>query len=549
MTGLLGTALSGLMASQSALNTTSNNIANANTVGYSRQSVELSPNPAVFTGGDFVGQGVSVAGVSRSYDQFITNQLTSTTSAYAQSNTLSTLATGMDNLIAGQSTGLSPVLTAFSNAVTGVANDPTSIPARQVMLAAAGSVTQQLNTLSAQFGAMRNQANNQMQSSVDNINAYAAGIANLNNQIVAISNGAPAGQSPNELMDQRDALVAKIAGQVSVSTIPQKDGSISVFIGNGQSLVSGTSVSTLSLAGSNADPSHKNILLGGQDISSQITGGELSGALGFRDKILDPAQQQLGLVAVGFAEQVNTAHTAGYDLNGNAGTAMFSTGTPAVIPNAANTGSISAAYDPSTLGQLTASDYQLSYDGANFSLKRLSDNTVTTYPGPPPTTITGPGFDISTGATVAANDSFLIRPTFNAAQNISTSITDPSLIAAAGTSGGPGLPNTGDNTAALNMANLGSQPVLSGGKATFNDAYNQLVSNVGSLTQAATTNSSALQAAVNQATAAQQSLSGVNLDEEAANMVKYQQSYQAAAKAIAMASTLFDSLIGAVRAG
>jgi flagellar hook-associated protein 1 len=549
MAGLLGTALSGLMASQSALNTTSNNIANANTVGYSRQSVELSANPALFTGGGYVGQGVSVATVSRSYNQFITNQLTSSTSAYAQSNTLSSLASGVDNLIAGQSTGLSPVLTAFSNAVTGVANDPTSIPARQAMLSAAGSVTQQLNTLSTQFGNMRTQANNQMQTSVDNINSYASGIANLNSQIVAATNGAPAGQSPNDLLDQRDALVAKIAEQVSVSTIPQKDGSISVFIGKGQSLVSGTSVSTLSLAGSSADLSHKNILLGGQDITSQITGGELSGALGFRDKILDPAQQQLGLVAVGFAEQVNTAQTAGYDLNGNAGTALFSTGTPAVIPNAANTGTISATYNPSTLGQLTASDYQLSYDGANFSLKRLSDNTVTTYPGPPPTTITGPGFDISTGATVAANDSFLIRPAFNAAQNISTSITDPSLIAAAGTSGGPGSPNTGDNTAALNMANLGSQPVLSGGKATFNDAYNQLVSNVGSLTQAATTNSSALQAAVNQATAAQQSLSGVNLDEEAANMVNYQQSYQAAAKAIAIASTLFDSLIGAVRAG
>lgn len=549
MTGLLGTALSGLMASQSALNTASNNIANVNTVGYSRQSVELSAKPAQFTGSGYVGQGVNIATVSRSYNQFITNQLTSSTSAYAQSNTLSTLASGVDNLIAGQSTGLSPVLTAFSNAVTGVANDPTSLPARQAMLSAAGSVTQQLNTMSSQFGDLRNQANNQMQASVDNINSYAAGIATLNNQIVAYSNGPSAGQPPNDLLDQRDALVAKIAEQVSVSTTSQKDGSISVLIGMGQSLVSGTSVSKLSLAGSSTDLSHKNVILGGQDITAQITGGELSGALSFRDKILDPAQQQLGLVAAGFAVQFNAAHTAGYDLNGNAGTAMFNIGTPAVISNAASAGSITATYDPSSLGQLTASDYQLSYDGTNFSLKRLSDNTVTTFPGPPPTTITGPGFDISAGATVAANDSFLIRPTFDAAQNISTAITDPSLIAAAGTSGGPGSPNTGDNTAALNLANLGSQPVLSGGKATFNDAYKQLVSNVGTSTQAAKTNSSALQAALNQATAAQQSLSGVNLDEEAANLVKFQQSYQAAAKVIAMTSSLFASLLGAVQAG
>jgi flagellar hook-associated protein 1 FlgK len=544
MSGILGTALSGLMASQSALNTASHNIANVNTDGYSRQRVELSARPPEFTSAGYIGQGVNVATVSRSYNQFITNQLTSSTSAYAQANTLSTLASGVDNTISNQTTGLSAVFSAFSSAVTGVANHPTSIPARQAMLSSAGSVTQQFNMLSIQFEDLRNQTNNQMQASVNNINAYAAGIATLNNQIVAATNNNSGGQLPNDLMDQRDALVAKIAEQVGVSTITQQDGSISVFIGEGQSLVSGASVAKLSLAGSSTDPAHENILIGGQDISTQITGGELSGALNFRDTVLDPAQQQLGLVAVGFAEQFNTAHAAGFDLNGNAGTAMFSTGTPTVIPNPANVGSITATYDPSTLGQLTASDYQLSYDGTNFSLKRLSDNTVTTFPGPPPTTITGPGFDISTGATVAANDSFLIRPTFDAAKNITTLLTDPVQIAAAGTTDGPGSPNPGDNTVALNLANLGNQPVLLGGKATFNYAYGQLVAKVGALTQTATTNSSAQEALLNQATQAQQSLAGVNLDEEAANLIKYQQSYQAASKVIAIASSLFDTLIG-----
>ena len=138
------------------------------------------------------------------------------------------------------------------------------------------------------------------------------------------------GHLPNDLLDQRDALVAKIAEKISISTITQQDGSISVFIGQGQSLVLGVNSAKLSLAGSSTDPSHQNILMDGQDISKQITGGELSGALKFRDEVLDPAQQQLGLVAAGFAVQFNAVHTTGFDLNGDAGTEHVQFRTPAL---------------------------------------------------------------------------------------------------------------------------------------------------------------------------------------------------------------------------
>jgi flagellar hook-associated protein 1 FlgK len=390
-----------------------------------------------------------------------------------------------------------------------------------------------------------------MQATVDDINSFAESIATLNGKIAIEESRTSGGQLPNDLMDQRDALIAKIAEKVSVSTITQQDGTISVFIGKGQSLVLGVSVAKLSLAGSSADPGHKEILMGGQEISKQITGGELSGALKFRDEILDPAQQQLGLVAAGFTVQFNALHTTGFDLNGDAGTDMFSLGTPTltvpVIPDTNNVGSVTATYDPLTIGQLTPSDYELSYDGTNFSLKRLSDNTVTTFAGPPPTTITGPGFNISTGATVAANDGFLIRPTFDAAKKMATLIADPVKIAAAGTTGGPGLPIPGDNTAALSLAGLEKQAVLLGGKATFNDAYGQLVTKVGTLTHTAKINSSAQEVLFNQAKQSRENLAGVNLDEEAANLIKFQQSYQAAAQAISIANSLFDALIGAVR--
>ena len=310
MSGILGTALSGLMAFQRSLDTTSHNIANVNTDGYSRQRVELSTRPAEFTGAGYIGQGVNVATISRSYDQFITNQLTSSTSAFAETNTFSTLASQVDNIVSNEATGLSPALKSFFNAVNEVANDPSSLPARQVMVSEAESLTQQFNTLSSQFEDLRNQTNKQMQATVDDINSFAESIATLNGKIVTDSSRTSGGQLPNDLMDQRDALLAKIAEKVSVSTITQQDGSISVFIGKGQSLVLGASAAKLSLAGSSADPGHKEILMGGQEISKQITGGELSGALKFRDEVLDPAQQQLGLVAAGFAVQFNTVHTS-----------------------------------------------------------------------------------------------------------------------------------------------------------------------------------------------------------------------------------------------
>jgi flagellar hook-associated protein 1 FlgK len=452
----------------------------------------------------------------------------------------------VDNLVSDEATGLSPALKAFFNAVNEVANDPSSLPVRQVMVSEAGSLAQQFNTVSSRFEDLQNQTNNQMQANIDDINIFAEGIATLNEKIVAGSGG----QLPNDLLDQRDALLAKIAEKISISTLAQQDGAIGVFIGNGQSLVLGANIAKLSLGESSTDPAHKNILVNGQDISKQISGGELSGMLKFRDEVLEPARQQLGLVAAGFAVQFNTAHSAGFDLNGDAGTNVFSFGTPALTlpvtanPNNSAGGSVTAVYDPSTASQLYPSDYTLSYDGTDYSLKRLSDNSVTNVGSGP--TINGPGFTLSTSG-ISANDSFLIRPTLEAAKNMTALLTDPVKIAAAGTTGGSGSPVPGDNTAALNLADLEKKSALLGGKATVSGAYGQLVTKVGTLTQAAKIGSSAQEVLFNQAKQARENLAGVNLDEEAANLIKFQQSYQAAAQVIAIANSLFNTLIGAVR--
>ncbi len=545
MTSLLGISVSGLNAAQVALDTTSHNIANVNTEGYSRQQVTQGTKPADFTGAGYIGNGVSVDTITRSYDRFITNQLTSSSSAFSESNALSSLAKQVDNIVANESTGLSPPLKSFFNAVSEVANDPSSIPVRQVVVSQASSLAQQFNTLSAQFSNLLDQTNTQLQGNIDDINTYAKSIASLN---VQIASGA-INQPPNDLLDKRDALVAKIAEKVSVTALPQQDGTLSIFIGNGQPLVLGAIASKLSLAGSSTDYNHKDILVNGLKVTNQIAGGELTGTLKFRDQVLDPAQQQLGLVAAGFAIEFNKLQTAGFDLNGVAGKDFFSLGTPALtIPTYATSntiGTLTAVYDPTTTSQLYPSDYQLSFDGTNYSLNRLSDNTVTTFSSLP---IAGPGFTLS-GSAVAAGDSFLIRPTYEAAGKITALISKPEEIAAAGTNipGPPVAPVPGDNTVALAMANLESKSILLGGKTTFSDAYGQLVSKVGTLTNEANTSSAAQQTLLNQAKQSRESLAGVNLDEEAANLIKFQNSYQASAQAVSVAKSLFDSLIGAVR--
>ena len=549
--GLIGTSLSGLLAAQRSLETAGHNIANVNTEGYSRQRAEQGTRPAEFTAAGWIGNGVNVETIARSYDQFITHQLTSSNSAFSESDAYSSLAARVDNIVANEATGLSPTLKAFFNAMNEVANDPSSLPVRQVLVSEASSLTQQFNTMSDQFGSLLDQTNSQLQGNVDDINTYAQNIAELNAQIASDGNRTSIEHLTNDLLDKRDALVAKISEKISVSTLPQQDGSLSVFIGHGQTLVLGAKASTLSLAGSSIDYNHKDILVNGMTVTNQIAGGELYGALKFRDEILDPAQQQLGLVAAGFAIEFNKLHTTGFDLNGVAGKDFFSLGTPTlnvpVIPATTAAGLVTAAYDPTATGQLYPSDYKLAYDGTDYTLTRLSDNSVTTYSAlPSATTISGPGFILTTSGAVAG-DSFLIRPTLDAARKISTLISKPEEVAAAGTTGGPGLPIPGDNTVALSLAKLEKSSVLLNGKTTFSDAYGQLVTNVGTLTHAANISRSAQEVLLNQAKQSREGLSGVNLDEEAANLIKFQNSYQASAKAISVASSLFDTLISAMR--
>jgi len=553
--GLLGIATSGLMAAQRGLTTTGHNIANVNTDGYSRQRTEQVERLPSFTGAGFVGNGVDVASITRSYDSFLNTQLRSSLSAHAELETYHGMAAQVDNFIADPDASLSPSLQSFFNSVQDVVNDPTSIAARRVMLTEGETLVQRFNVLNSRMDDLRSQVNQSLSTNIDEINGLAKGIASLNERIVVAYN--QAGKPPNDLLDQRDQLAEQLAQKVGTSLFEQKDGTLSVFIGSGQALVMGSMANQLSLQNSPYDPNQKDIAItaGGSNavvVTSAISGGEIGGLLRFGSEILDPAQNALGRIAAGLAATFNAQHLTGSDLSGNAGANFFSDVTnPAIgqyswFNKQTNGGNavLSVAFDNSAgngPADLTASDYRLDYDGANYTLTRLNDNTqFNSATG----TFTVDGLNIGIGSgSAAANDSFLIRPFRRTAGDLTVSLTDPREIAAAGSP----FTGPGDNTNARALAQLQTTASLLSGKATYQDAYNEIVGDVGTLTHAAEIDSTAQKQLLDHARQARDSVSGVNLDEEAANLLRYQQAYQAAAQLIPVLSEMFDTLIGAVR--
>ncbi|MEN8259181.1 MAG: flagellar hook-associated protein FlgK [Pseudomonadota bacterium] len=545
--GILGTAISGLLSFQQGLNTAGHNIANVNTEGYSRQRVEFTTRLPQRTGIGFIGSGVEVSNVSRVYDQYLVNQLRMSSSTFAELDSFHTLASRIDNFMAEQETSVATVLQSFFNAVQEVANDPTSIPARQVLLSEASTLTDRFVGTDKMFDDLRSEINQSLTGAVTEINDLASSIAELNEQISAAL-GATDGKPPNDLLDQRDVLLKRLAEKVDVTTVAQDDGKVNVFIGNGQALVLGSTAAELGVQRSGFDASQLDITFKASSgspvvVTRHMSGGEVGGTLRFREEVLDPAQRQLGVVAAGLVEEFNQLHRLGYDLSGGASGTGNDFFAPLKIDVLGQSGSATAVFNANAQ-DLKASDYSLTVDaaGTTFTLTRLSDKQVV---GSNATgTFSVDGMDISVSG-VSGGESFLIRPALSVSGQMAVNITDPKKIAAA--AGDTASGSIGDNEIALKLSGLQNRAILLGSSTTLHDAFGQIVVDVGAKTRSADINRSAQEAVLNQAMEAREALSGVNLDEEAANLVKFQQAYQAAAQLVGVANTLFDTLLGTFR--
>ncbi len=641
---ILNSAISGLLVSQRSLATVSHNISNVNTKGYSRQRVDLVAREAQFKGVGYVGSGVEVSGITRITNSFLNTQLRTSTTSASEINSFLTLASRVDDMLANEETGLSPSLQNFFAAIQDVNDLPSSATSRQVLLSEAESLAARFQFLDRRLSDLGNEVKIQLNEDIGDINTLSSSIADINVRIV-VATGAAAGQPPNDLLDQREVLIRDLAELVSVSTVEQSDGSMNVFIGNGQPLVINQSASILSVA--ETYEGHYEITLGGKFNSSIITesvnGGSLGGQINFQAQMLEPARNALGRLAIGLTDAFNDQHRLGASLDGDVNTAFFAVGAPSVIAlGTAPNNVTSVITDPGTLSD---SDYSLTYTGGNnYTLMRLSDKTITTINTGGTSPYTTPAVDgitltISSGA--AVGDGYIIRPSINGASNIAVLITDPRKIAIAGplqgsevtnssgiptntgttkisdvsissTTGVPlaaditltfdalnnrfdissppggtlaynpstenagkqftiatagnatfiisGIPDNGDafviqnntgvdgdNRNGLLLSNLQTDRLLLNGSASFQETYGQLVADVGTTTRQSEISSAALDALLEQTIEARESVSGVNLDEEAANILKFQQAYTASARMITVADELFQSLMNAFR--
>ena len=660
MASIFESSVSALNAAQFGLATTQHNIANASTPGYNRQITIQAATQAQASGAGYLGQGVNVITVQRMYDQFLSNQVTQQQTQSSQLDTYYSQIQQINTMLADPTVGVSPAIQSFFNAVNTVASSPDSTPARQTMIGTAQALSSTFQTLSQQLSAIGTGVNGQITNSINSINSFAQQIATLNQQIVLAQ--ATSGQPPNDMMDQRDQLITQLNQQIGASVTKQADGSYNVSIGTGQQLVVGSTAYGLQAVRSQTNPAVLEVAAGTTASSlvrlaqSSIQGGTLGGLVAFTNQTLTKTQNMLGLVATGVAGTFNQQHALGMDLNGNlASTAnsFFTDPTTVVNKNTLNAGTATVTAAITNYSALTGSDYSLAYDGTNYTLTRLSDNTTTTVAGAavagigPAATINltnTDGINISIPAGAVAGDSFLVQPTINGAINFSVAITDPAKVAAAtpimtnasltntGTAkvtpgsidatyttatltppvtltyssatntlsgfpagfsvtvatnasppvtttyaapvasipytdgatisfGGASFSITGtpvnsdkftiaqsssgttDNRNALLLAGLQAKNTMQGGTANYGAVYSQMVSQIGVQTNSLKVNSTAQANLLKQTVAAQQSLSGVNLDEEAANLLRYQQAYQAAGKAMQVASTLFDTLL------
>jgi flagellar hook-associated protein 1 FlgK len=626
--GLLGIGITGLQAAQLGLTTAGHNIANANSAGFNRQVVIQDARAPQLTGSGFVGQGTEVETIRRQFSEFLNRQVVLGESQSASLDAFNSQIKQINDLLADPSAGLAPALQDFFNGVHDVANEPGTAVTRQALLGAAQGLVGRFELIDQRFGELRSGVNQQITTTVAQVNALAAQIAQMNDRIALAESS---GQQPaNDLRDQRDQVVLEL-NRLMGAEVVQQGGAYNVFVGSGVPIVMGAQSFALGTLPSTTDPNRTvvGVVTPGGTVrmqESMLQGGALGGLLAFRSQALDPAQNALGRIAVVLAGTFNDQHALGQDLNGAPGGSFFTVPAPQLTVDSTNTGTAQLAAAYSSYNALTTSDYRIAYDGANYVVTRLSDNTQQTFAALP-ATVDGVRLNLASGAP-NAGDAFLLRPTAGGASGIAVAISDPAKIAAAApirttqgaanagsatisagavnpppppnanltqtvtitfnnppttfnvagagtgnpanvayTPGGnityngwtaqiSGAPaagdtftvsaNTGavsDNRNALLLAGLQAKMTLGGGTATFQSAYAQLVSQVGSDAQQSQTRAEAQKTFLDQAQSERDSFSGVNLDEEAANLVRYQQAYQASARAIQIGSKLFDDLL------
>ncbi|MGI4828076.1 MAG: flagellar hook-associated protein FlgK [Janthinobacterium lividum] len=447
-------ATQSLLAQELELQVTNNNIANANTAGYTRETVNLAESDPVQEGSLSIGTGVTVDGVQSLSDTLLTMRIQQQTSdeskATAQVNALNEVQT----LFPSSGTSVSTAMSAFFTSLSALSTDPSNSADRQTVMSDAQTLVQQFNSVSEGLTGTASILNTTVQTDVTQINQLSSQAANLNQQLVEQT---PAGQSTGTISDQLNEVESQLASLTNISVIHTAQGD-SITTGTGTALVLGNQSYALQTT-TGSDGNTAVLDSNGTDITSTISSGDLGGSLLVRDSQIPSLLNSLDTLANQFSTAFNAAQAEGYDENGDAGTALF-----------------------------------------------------------------------SVSSTVAGSAASLFLVT-----------TSGSAIAASSV---PGSASSGDDGNLDNLTALQNSPLASGQSATTMSS--NLTYQIGTLTASAMAEQSALQTSLTALNNQQGSVSGVSIDEESANLLRFQEAYQAAAKVVSTIQTLFDTTINMI---
>ena len=624
--GILNIGASALTAAYTQLQTTSHNIANAGTPGYSRQETVLEPASAQFGNGVFIGGGVRVETVRRQYNAHLTREVHAATAAAAESDVRAQSMARLEALFNDNEAGIGVLHDELRQSLADMVNQPFDPAARTVSLARAGAFADRVNETDRQLDTLRNDTDEALRQAVRQLNADLGALAAVNGRIAATQGNE---SSPNDLLDERDALVERINGSLKATAHINQDETVTLFAATGDALVIAGDAADISIMTDPGDPERLRLAIdtGAQPVTlneSMLGGGKTAGLLTFRNDDVRLARSQLGHYAAAVAGAYNEQQALGLDLQGNVGQDLFTIGSARSVAATDNGGNATfgvAIDDPSAL---KASDYQINYDGAQYTLTRLSDGQSQSF-ATLPQTIDGLRITLDAGA-AAAGDRYTLKTASafgggfqvamrspdewaaayaslpvlgqsnagsltvaafdvvgqdpDVAQDVSIVFTGPNTFDVTGpgtgnptgvayTPGQPiefngwrieldGTPATGDrvdigapvdtvadNRNARRLLDVGEARLVDG--QTPAEAFGSLIGVIGSQSFSVTTDQRQSRIWQTNAVAARDEVSGVNLDEEAARLVQYQQAYQAAAKVIASAQNMFDSILSIMR--
>jgi len=671
MADLFQIGLSGIYSSQASLATTSHNISNVSTEGYSRQTVDVTSAQAQKLGTNFIGNGSIINGIDRAYDQFAFKENIINTSAHAYNEVSYTQASQLDKLLSNESTSVTKSVLSLFSALGDVADHPNTIETRSVFLEDASNMINQYNTLYQQLETQYSGVNNDIENSAAAITELADNIATLNGRILAVS-GSNSGGDANDLLDRRNQAITALSEYVNVSVLEADNDMVNIFIGSGQGLVMGVHSQSIVAVNGDPDPARKELALSHKGKTSQVDGskfgGKVSALFEARENEIERAFNQLGQNVIGLTHAINEQQKQGQTLDGEIGAALFNDVNSdqamksRVLSHADGKGEATLSVRIDDLSELSADEFTLivdSYDiGTGDITFEVTNNTTgvkETIIGNSSTgqriEIPGAGISIgidsiSTSEPLQAGKEFSLRPTRLGAQQASLDEKNPTKVAVADaeikavvsdTNTGTAtfhvsaivdkgdtnymdedspvtikisvntttsqvaynifdkndnqINNTeltapinaltgkatlefggvkvemekgiavagdeitlnynetgeGDNRNILAMSDLQNTKIMNNGKSTFQDVYSEMISEIGAKTANADVAMQSSAILKNQSFERIQSVSGVNMDEEAANLLMYQQHYSAAARVITIASELFDTILQAAR--